>query len=186
MDQNKTDKPENQTSEKPIMDAQNVTPQDEKPTVGQEIPTAAGETVMKPEETKASFGQEIPESKPTATAPEVTPAIPVGTPPVDTSGPSTSPANAARDSVGYTETKSNKLLYIFVFVLVVVLLSLVGLFFYKQYLNTTTNQNSQSSEPTVAVSPTVAPATEEESELNQIEIPDIDQELSDINKDIEQ
>lgn len=94
---------------------------------------------------------------------------------------------ASGDNFGYTETKSNKLLYIFIFVLVVVLLSLVGLFFYKQFTSTTSDKTSQGVSPTVAVSPVVTePVTEEDAELDQIEIPDLDQEMQDINEDIEQ
>lgn len=94
---------------------------------------------------------------------------------------------ASGDNFGYTETKSNKLLYIFIFVLVVVLLSLVGLFFYKQFTSTTSDETSQGVSPTVAVSPVVTePVTEEDAELDQIEIPDLDQEMQDINEDIEQ
>lgn len=129
--------------------------------------------VTPPTTSPEAIGQVIPaEPTPEAAPPAVIPP----TPEVKSSG---------GDEFGYAETKSNKLLYIFVFVLVVVLLSLVGLFFYKQYMNTTTQVEPVIKEP-VEASPTSAPAIEEESELNQIEVPDIDQELSDIQKDIEQ
>lgn len=124
----------------------------------------------------AAVVQEIPE------APPVTPPTP------ETPSGEVAPdaGSSVGDDFGYTETKSNKLLYIFVFVLVVVLLSLVGLFFYKQYTNTTSPQQAEEVQPSLAVSPTTEPKSEEAVELDQIEIPDLDTELQDIEKDIEQ
>lgn len=110
----------------------------------------------------------------------VSPTAPVAPDQTDAGAP------ASGDNFGYTETKSNKFLHIFIFVLVVVLLSLVGLFFYKQFTSTTSDKTNQGVAPTVAVSPVVEPTTEEDAELDQIEIPDLDQEMQDINEDIEQ
>jgi len=135
-----------------------------------------------PEDSKASVAQTIPEAATSVTTVDTTVSSPETMTP-DTTVP-TSETPVASDE--YTETKSNKLIYIFVFVLVVILLSLVGLFFYKQYLNTTGSSNTPTAQPTIVASPSVLPSTEEETELNQIEIPDLDQELQDVEEDIEQ
>jgi len=127
---------------------------------------------------------------PEAVAQEIqTPAATVSpeAPKPTTVAPADASTTPSGDDSGYTETKSNKLLYIFVFVLVVVFLSLVGLFFYKQFTSTTSDKAIQDVAPTVAVSPVISePVTEEDAELDQIEIPNLDQELQDINADMEQ
>lgn len=164
MDPTKIDKPETPADATVAPVVPPVTPPTTSPEAGIEIPNAPA-----PE----PIGQVIP-AEPT---PEVVPPVDIP--------PASEVKTSEGDQFGYTETKSNKLLYIFVFVLVVVLLSLVGLFFYKQFTNTTAQVEPVVEEP-VAVSPTSAPATEEESVLNQIEIPDLNQELSDVQKDIEQ
>ncbi|PIZ64249.1 hypothetical protein CO051_01005 [Candidatus Roizmanbacteria bacterium CG_4_9_14_0_2_um_filter_39_13] len=164
MDPTKTDKPETPTDATVAPVVPPVTPPTTSPEAGIEIPNAPAP-------------EPIAQVIPSESTPEVVPPADIP--------PTPEVKSPEGDQFGYTETKSNKLLYVFVFVLVVVLLSLVGLFFYKQYMNTTA-QVEPVVEPTVAVSPTSAPATEEESELNQIEIPDLDQEMQDINKDIEQ
>ncbi|PIZ62866.1 hypothetical protein COY16_03325 [Candidatus Roizmanbacteria bacterium CG_4_10_14_0_2_um_filter_39_13] len=166
MDPLNTEKPVNKDAETPKVDTPPIVSPDA-PIGEEKIQTPA--PVVVPE----AVAQEIP------TAP-VSPETPAIVAPTDAS---TTPSG---DDFGYTETKSNKLLYIFVFVLVVVLLSLVGLFFYKQFTSTTAGQPVQEVAPTVAESPAAEPATEEEAELDQIEIPDLDQELQDINTDIEQ
>ncbi|MDP4011223.1 MAG: hypothetical protein Q8P72_03275 [Candidatus Roizmanbacteria bacterium] len=164
MDPTKTDKPETPTDATVAPVVPPVTPPTTNPEAVIDIP-------------KVTTPEPIAQVIPSESTPEVVPPADIP--------PTPEVKSPEGDQFGYTETKSNKLLYVFVFVLVVVLLSLVGLFFYKQYMNTTA-QVEPVVEPTVAVSPTVAPATEEETELNQIEIPNLDQEMQDINKDIEQ
>jgi|GEM_PF-6323925 len=186
MDPKKTDKPESKNAQSPA---------------AVEVPTSAAPPIKSPDASAevASTPPASPTVSPSTTTPQ-TESKPVATIAEEISEPTpTSPksevasvstipdANASSgDDFGYTETKSNKLLYIFVFVLVVVLLSLVGLFFYKQFISTTAEQPIQEVAPTVAVSPVVTPANEEEAELDQIEIPDIDKELQDIQQDIKQ
>jgi len=167
MDPLNTEKPVNKDVEPPKVDTPKVVSPDA-PIGEEKIQTPA--PVVVPE----AVAQEIPTPAP---IPSEAPAV------VAPADASTMPSG---DDFGYTETKSNKLLYIFVFVLVVVLLSLVGLFFYKQFTSTTADQPSEEVSPTVAVSPATEPATEEQEELDQIEIPDLDQELQDINTDINQ
>lgn len=90
--------------------------------------------------------------------------------------------------VGYTETKSNKLMTLLIVLLVGILMTLVGLFFYKQYMNTVASQSSVTPTPAVEVpeeSPTPAPASEEEAELMNIDIPDLDEEMADIDTALE-
>ncbi len=160
MDPLNTEKPVNKDVEAPKVDAPQVV-----------SPDLSGGPVVVPE----AIAQVIPSPAP------VSPEAPVVPDQTSASTP------ASGDNFGYTETKSNKLLYIFIFVLVVVLLSLVGLFFYKQFTSTTSDKASKIVAPTVAVSPVVTePATEEDAELDQIEIPDLDQEMQDINADTEQ
>ena len=168
MDPLNTEKPVNKDAEAPKVDVPHVVSPDA-PIVEETI--QAPSPVVVPE----AVAQVIPSPVP------ISPEAPVVPDQTDASTPSSG------DNYGYTETKSNKLLHIFIFVLVVVLLSLVGLFFYKQFTSTTSDKASQVVAPTVAVSPVVTePVTEEDAELDQIEIPNLDQELQDINADMEQ
>jgi len=133
--------------------------------------------------------------EPTPVAPAVSPAEPkepaVTEAPAATKTPDMSveptPQPVAPD-MGYTETKSSKLVYILVAVLLVILLSLVGLFFYKQMMTvpseTQLSPTPAQVSPTEVVSPTVTPANEEEADLQQIDIPDVDQDLQQIESDL--
>lgn len=144
---------------------------------------------QKPEMPDATKTQETP---PAVTTAETAPAAPAEAVPADAS-PDITPEPALQPvtpDMGYTETKSSKLVYILVGLLLVILLSLVGLFFYKQM--TTVPSDAQLSpspaqvSPTSAISPTVTPANDEEAELQQIDIPDIDEDLQQIDRDLEQ
>jgi hypothetical protein len=125
---------------------------------------------------------DLPQSPVTPPEQPITPAVPESVlPPEDASAAIPAPAD-----VGYTETESNKLVYVFIGVLVVILLSLVGLFFYKQY----TGNPSASVTPTpvldkaVEESSTVTPVNAEESDAQGIDIPDVDEELKEIDTDL--
>ena len=94
---------------------------------------------------------------------------------------------------GYTQTKSHRMTYIFIFLAILIVISLVVLFFYRQYMNitgqnevapTTSPQVTKSTSPSVA--PTLTPVNEEEADLQQINIEDIDNELKDIETDVNQ
>jgi len=113
-------------------------------------------------------------------SPTPTSPMPVGSPDKNTSDNSPDP--------GYTETKSNKLLYVLVFILVVILISLAGLFLYKQFLTNTTETAQPVAETTPAENPTITPgsANDEEAAVKGLEVPDIDKELQDINLDVNQ
>lgn len=136
---------------------------------------ATTEPVAPPEVT------EVPSSSENVTS-DVTPAPQIPSHPEPSETPPT--------SVGYTETESSKLIYILVGVLVVILLSLVGLFFYKQTTSIPSTQPTPTPgldvEETAVTSPKVAPAAGDEAELQQIEIPDIDDELKEIENDLNQ
>lgn len=93
--------------------------------------------------------------------------------------------------MGYTKTSSNKMLYVLVAVLALILVSLVGLFFYKQYTNTTSKAvvtpTPAPKETTVEKpSPTVTPVNDEEAELQDIVIEDIDADVSSIEADLKE
>ena len=144
----------------------------------------------------ATVSDTTTETTPTATA--ETPVAPAE--PEVSTAPATPDASADMSAepapqpmapdVGYTETKSSKLVYILVGLLLVILLSLVGLFFYKQMTSapaeTQISPSPVQTSPTVAVSPTVTPANEEEADLQQIDIPDVDQDLQQIESDLNQ
>ncbi len=106
-------------------------------------------------------------------------------PPTSATPPPTDP--------GYTQTKSHRMMYIFIFLSIVIVVSLIVLFFYRQYMNIT-GQSEQtptiSPQVTTATSPTapptLTPVNEEEGELQQIKIEEIDNELKDIETDVNQ
>ncbi len=93
--------------------------------------------------------------------------------------------------MGYTKTSSNKMLYVLVGVLALILISLVALFFYRQYTN-----NAQKAEVTptpiakkVTVekpSPTVTPTNDEDAQLQDIIIEDIDTDVASIEADMKE
>lgn len=177
-DQNKKDKQDSsvQPVQDPVAENTNQNPADT--TV---VPPAADTAPAVPTEPESATSPESPVAG-AAPATESEPVVPSDNPPT--------PIPAVPD-VGYTETKSNKMIYILVFVLMVILFSLVGLFFYKQL--TSSNSATQISPtpamqvtPTDAVTPTVTPVNDEEAELQQIEIPDIDRDLQEIETDLEQ
>lgn len=127
-----------------------------------------------------------------------TPAEPVvNTEPISESAPAPQipsdpqePTEISATEVGYTETESSKLIYILVGVLAIILLSLVGLFFYKQTTSIPSIQPTPTPglgvEETAEANPTDAPAAGDEAELQQIQIPDIDEELKEIENEINQ
>ncbi len=155
-------KPETQETIKTPEPSTETTPVAADPAVTSEAPAAPAES---PAETQASVGT----TADTSVEPVPQPVSP---------------------DVGYTETKSSKLVYILVGLLLVILLSLVGLFFYKQMAaapaETQITPSPVQVSPTVEVSPTVTPVNEEEADLQQIEIPDIDQDLQQIESDLDQ
>ena len=94
---------------------------------------------------------------------------------------------------GYTQTKSHRMMYIFIFLSIIIVVSLIVLFFYRQYMNFT----GQSEEtPTISPQitkvisptaiPTLTPVNEEEADLQKINIEEIDKELQDIETDVNQ
>lgn len=168
------------------MDDQNKKDEQTKPEANDAATTPEAPSEKKAVTPEPAAPAETPEA-PVTPAEQDAPATPV-TPeqPSDMSGEPV-PQPMAPD-VGYTETKSSKLVYILVGILLVILLSLVGLFFYKQM--TATPAESQLSptpaqvSPTSVVSPTVTPVNDEEAELQQIDIPDIDEDLQQIESDL--
>lgn len=94
---------------------------------------------------------------------------------------------------GYTQTKSHRMTYIFIFLSIIIVVSLIVLFFYRQYMNITgqseetptiSPQITRATSPTAT--PTVTPVNEEEADLQKINIEDIDKELKDIETDVNQ
>ncbi len=160
------------------------------------------EEQKKPESQDAAKAPETPAAEPTPTTEPVPPAESPAVPAEPETPAAPAEAETATDmsaepspqpiapEVGYTETKSNKLVYILVGILLVILLSLVGLFFYKQMsaapAETQISPSPVQVSPTDIVSPTATPANEEEAALQQIDIPDIDQDLQQIESDVDQ
>ena len=92
--------------------------------------------------------------------------------------------------MGYTKTSSNKMLYVLVGVLALILISLVALFFYRQYTNTP-EIGEVTPTPTAEVtvekpSPSVTPTNDEDAELQDIVIEDVDADLKDIEADMKE
>jgi len=94
---------------------------------------------------------------------------------------------------GYTQTKSHRMTYIFIFLAIVIVVSLIVLFFYRQYMNITgQNEPTPSISPQITkvtsptATPTVTPVNAEEADLQKINIEDIDQDLKDIQTDVNQ
>lgn len=93
--------------------------------------------------------------------------------------------------MGYTKTSSNKMLYVLVAVLALILISLVALFFYKQYTNTPkkleVTPTPTPKEVTVEKpSPPVSPVNDEDAQLQEIIIEDVDADLKDIEADLKE
>jgi|GEM_PF-2376312 len=122
----------------------------------------------------------------------VTPEVAVETAPVEVpvAPPEAAPQAPVSQDPGFIETESNKLVYVLVAVLVIILLSLVGLFFYKQYMATTepavTPTPAMEKSVAPAESATVTPANAEEADLQEIVVPDIDEEMKAIDTDLNQ
>ena len=94
---------------------------------------------------------------------------------------------------GYTQTKSHRMTYIFIFLAIIIVVSLIVLFFYRQYMNITGQgevtptvfpQITKVTSPTAT--PTVTPVNAEEADLQKINIENIDKELQDIETDVNQ
>ena len=132
---------------------------------------------------------------PTAEIPAVTPAVPVQpmTSPVESVPPVVPPtqdANAPQDP-GFAQTKSHNMMFILIGIVILVLVSLVVLFFYRQFTTLTDPSAKVTPVPqvavpptTVPVSPTVTPANAEEKELQSIDLGEVDTELTNIEKDL--
>ncbi len=90
------------------------------------------------------------------------------------------------EEVGYTESKSNKLMILFTVIMALILFALVGLFFYRQFMILAPSKTS--------VTPTKAPVTatntpvpvEDATDLDAVEIPNIDTELKEIDADLKE
>jgi hypothetical protein len=114
----------------------------------------------------------------------MTPPPPV-TPPMST-------AESSMTDPGYAKTKSNHMVLITVILVIVAFVSVLVLFFYRQYNNLVNPTSSISPTPMakVVVSPTATPSptpvNEEERDLQGIKIEEIDTELSNIDKDLTQ
>ncbi|QQS43297.1 hypothetical protein IPM65_03990 [Candidatus Roizmanbacteria bacterium] len=166
------------------MDNQNKKEEQQKPETQETIKTPEPSTETIPVDAEPAAPAETPAATPESPAD--------GQPPVDTTADTSAEPvpQPVYPDVGYTETKSSKLVYILVGLLLLILLSLVGLFFYKQMAaapaETQISPSPVQVSPTVEVSPTVTPVNEEEADLQQIEIPDIDQDLQQIESDLDQ
>lgn len=92
--------------------------------------------------------------------------------------------------MGYTKTSSNKMLYLLIVVLTLILLSLVGLFFYRQYLNTTAEPavtpTPEVTEKEENPSPTPSPVNDEDEELQSIEIEAIDSDITNLESELKE
>jgi len=141
--------------------------------------------------------KDIKDKKPEEVRPDVTQTTPempepvIVTPAEPMSPMSADPSMPIDDGMaGYTETKSNKLVYVLVFVLVVILLSLVGLFLYKQFVATTAPAAEVMMDEPIAeemISPTVVISSDPEvAALEELDIPNLDTELENIDKDLGQ
>ncbi|MDA1316848.1 MAG: hypothetical protein O3B87_02370 [bacterium] len=130
------------------------------------------------------------------TTTEEPPVAEVVTPPVMTAEESEEPAEVGADlsqpqmveDMGYTKTSSNKMLYVLVGVLALVLMSLVGLFFFRQ-MSKTPEKAVITPTPVAEVtvekpSPSVSPVNDEDAELADIVIEDIDADLKVIETDL--
>lgn len=132
------------------------------------------------------------------------PAQPVVVPPAEPQTPSVAPETGGMatpgvglppqshddipvpQEVGYTESKSNKLMIVFTVVMVLILFSLVGLFFYRQFTSLTPSKTSVT--PTkvpVEVTNTPVPV-QDDTDLDAVEIPNIDTELKEIDADLKE
>ena len=86
--------------------------------------------------------------------------------------------------------KPSTLSYIIITVLIVVLLSLVGLFLYRQYIQIkpvkiiVPSIKTQTVSPTVVVSPAVTPVNTEEKDLQGIQIDSSTDDINGIEQDI--
>lgn len=182
MDSNTTDKTEEQKTDE----------KKETPVTTTPVPSPVPETV-KPE-AEAPVSAPTPETPAVPAAPVVEPAektdmaVNAPTPPAPVEIPQTPDMSSGSSEGGYTETKSNKLLYVLVFILVVILLSLAGLFLYKQFLTSTSESAQPVAEVTSSENPTITPgaANEEEAEVRGLDIPDVNKELQDVNLDVNQ
>ena len=85
------------------------------------------------------------------------------------------------------------MMYIFIFLSIIIVVSLIVLFFYRQYMNITgqseetptiSPQITRVTSPTAI--PTLTPVNQEEADLQKISIEDIDKELQDIETDVNQ
>lgn len=121
----------------------------------------------------------------TPTPPESLQTPPPVTPPVQTPGSPQDP--------GYAQTKSHNMMFIVVGIIVLIIISLVVLFFFRQFTSmtsqgadTTPSPQAMTSPTKPPVSPTVTPANAEEEELQQIELGEIEEELTNIERDITQ
>jgi cytochrome c-type biogenesis protein CcmH/NrfG len=121
----------------------------------------------------------------TTTDPSLQTAEAAMKPPAETPAPVNNPGDA-----GYTKTKSHNMLFVVVAIVSIVAVSLVVLFFYQQY-RALSQPEEVNAKPTrlmptrkPQVSPTVTPASQEERELQNIQLEDVDKEITDIEKDV--
>lgn len=128
-----------------------------------------------------------------------TPQTPPSIPNIQSAEPSMNPepidVNVASQPPMEPEHKSNKLLFAIIIVLVVILVTLAGIFIYKQYFSSNlvetgiplnVNQNTNEPTPTLSISPTVTPVNEEEGDLQKIQITPAEGDLKSIEQDINQ
>lgn len=95
-------------------------------------------------------------------------------------------ATNGQDNFGHIQTKSNTGVYFLLGIITIIALSLVGLFFYKQFTNITSNQNPPTITPIIEVTPTEVVKNTESLDLNQIKIPDFEEEISEVKAEVEE
>lgn len=137
------------------------------------------------------FSMNPPTTPPTMESPQSPLQIDTQEPPkLDPLTPSATPPPT---DPGYTQTKSHRMTYIFIFLAIIIVVSLIVLFFYRQYMNitgqgevtpTVSPQITKVTSPTAI--PTVTPVNAEEADLQKINIENIDKELQDIETDVNQ
>ena len=139
------------------------------------------------------FSMNPPTSMQEPASPSTTTPPSTSTMDVSQSDPSIPTESPPPSDPGYTQTKSHRMMYIFIFLSIVIVVSLIVLFFYRQYMNITgqseetptiSPQITRVTSPTAI--PTLTPVNQEEADLQKISIEDIDKELQDIETDVNQ
>jgi cytoskeletal protein RodZ len=93
---------------------------------------------------------------------------------------------------GYTESHSNKLFFVVMGILILILVTLASLFFYNQSQTVNNKEVAPSTkELTISQPPTPIPTQEpsnstvdEEEALQELTLPDLDKELSDLDAEL--